>query len=349
MKGYALFVLAIALLTSGCLKQNTYLTNPSLKMGGVALKFDRASAPRNISAVIAYLSRAGYDTLTSQLNIQTDSTAGILFQDVPSGQWHLVVNALNNTAVTAYTGQTDVEVNAGTTTQIDLALVPTNQGTGNIDIVVHWGNSNDSFVALWHFDESSGTIVNDGSPYGNNGIAVGTTIIPGRFSNARSFNGAGDYVYVPEPANGSIDFGQNQSFTIDLWFKTTSDTLQDMIRKGSAPIPGFFIQTWHGNINAGIGADVNSPPPDTVLSIISDQKYNDGQWHEVRLIRDRQIQKLLLYVDGVQATAPINEPIPLFIANNHILTIGRWENSEYPLYFTGAIDEITVWNKAVYP
>ena len=165
-------------------------------------------------------------------------------------------------------------------------------------------------VAEWDFNETSGTVVHDSSIYGNNGVAVGTTIVPGRFGNAREFNGSGDYVYVPNPLNGAFNFGQNQSFTVDLWFKTTSDSLQDIIRQGSAPIPGFFIQTNHGKVNAGIGSDVNSPPPDSVIIIESNLKYNDGQWHEVRFIRDRQKQELCLYVDGLQAASPVPETFP---------------------------------------
>ena len=203
-------------------------------------------------------------------------------------------------------------------------------------------------VAEWDFNESSGTVVHDSSIYDNNGIAVGTTIVPGRFGYAREFNGNGDYVYVPDPINGAFDFGQNQSFTIDLWFKTTSNSLQDIIRKGSAPIPSFFIQTNNGKVNAGLGADANSPPPDSVITIESTLKYNDGQWHEVRFIRDRQRQKLYLYVDGVQAAPPVAETFTELVANTHILTIGRWENQTYPLYFSGTIDEIKIWNEAVY-
>jgi hypothetical protein len=141
-------------------------------------------------------------------------------------------------------------------------------------------------VAQWHMDEISRDTVYDSSRYQNDGFAIGTTITDGKFGKARSFNGNGDYIYVPDPINGSIDFGQDQSFTVDLWFRTTSDALQDIIRKGSAPIPGYFIQTEGGKVNAGVGADVSSPPPDTILVIESNLQYNDGKWHEVRFVRD---------------------------------------------------------------
>ena len=62
--------------------------------------------------------------------------------------------------------------------------------------------------ALWHFNETNGSIVHDTMGF-NNGSATGTTVVPGRFGNARSFNGNGDYVYVPPGT--SLDFGDQTS------------------------------------------------------------------------------------------------------------------------------------------
>lgn len=191
--------------------------------------------------------------------------------------------------------------------------------------------------------------MHDSSTYLNNGIAVGTTIVPGHSGNAREFNGNGDYVYVPNPVNGAFNFGQDQSFTIDVWFKTTSNSLEDIIRKGSAPVPGFFIQVDSGFVNAGLGAAVGAPSPDSVIIIESTFKSNDGNWHEVRFIRDRNTRKMYLYIDGKQAAPPVSEELPQLVANTLDLTIGRWTNQMYPLYFQGTIDQITIWNEAVYP
>ncbi|MBI3193607.1 MAG: VCBS repeat-containing protein, partial [Ignavibacteriae bacterium] len=52
-------------------------------------------------------------------------------------------------------------------------------------------------VALWHFNETSGSTVADASGSGNNGTATGTTPgVVGVFGNARGFNGTSDYVRI---------------------------------------------------------------------------------------------------------------------------------------------------------
>lgn len=92
-------------------------------------------------------------------------------------------------------------------------------------------------VALWHFDEVSGNIVTDTSPFHNNGTAYGATIVPGRFGNGRYFNGTYAFADVPNPLNGSLNFQPNQSFTIEAWFKSTAGGVQEIVRRGLRAIP----------------------------------------------------------------------------------------------------------------
>lgn len=190
--------------------------------------------------------------------------------------------------------------------------------------------------ALWHFDELTGSIVNDAAG-GNNGLAYGTSIVPGRFGNARSFNGAaGDYVHIP--SDSSLDFG-NASFTIDVWFKTTTDYGM-LIRRGMAPLPGYNLSIYQGRIGCQIGNRTDSSWPDTVLTIITPAKFNDGAWHLATMVRDRVNKKLSLYADGVLAAPPIDDNITFPITCNRPLTIGRWESDAVPDFYTGSIDEV---------
>jgi len=85
---------------------------------------------------------------------------------------------------------------------------------------------------LWHLNESAGQVAGDTSAFENAGTIIGTTVVPGRFGNARLFNGAGDYITVP--SSPAFDF-DSSGFRIDLWFKT-ADTLPAVIlRRGLAP------------------------------------------------------------------------------------------------------------------
>ena len=69
------------------------ITN-ALKTGGqVLLKFDPSSIPSGITQITASLSRPGFNPISGNLNILTDSTAEISFQNIAVGMWHLFVQA----------------------------------------------------------------------------------------------------------------------------------------------------------------------------------------------------------------------------------------------------------------
>ncbi|MBS4027668.1 MAG: hypothetical protein KGZ58_03430, partial [Ignavibacteriales bacterium] len=64
-------------------------------------------------------------------------------------------------------------------------------------------------VALYHFDETTGSTVIDASGNANNGTAVGTSIINGKFGKARSYSGS-DRVEVSA-------FNPTGAFTVEAW------------------------------------------------------------------------------------------------------------------------------------
>ncbi len=141
------FLTLFTLLISSCSK--SIITNPrtsSTSQGSVSLKMDKDTAPSNAVKVVAYLYRTNYDTLFEQLNMITSTNADILFQNVPAGNWHLEVNVLDSTQAIIYTGETDVTILAGITTQVSLTLVPTGKGSGSIEITVNWGQNTPHWV-----------------------------------------------------------------------------------------------------------------------------------------------------------------------------------------------------------
>ena len=124
----------------GCSKDNITSTQLDNK-GSISLNIDKANAPSDVVAVIAYLTRENYETLSGFLNLLSDSTADISFQSILIGTWHLKVDALNKDSVIIYSGESDVVVQEDILTQISLALIPTNNGssTGSVYIYVTWG------------------------------------------------------------------------------------------------------------------------------------------------------------------------------------------------------------------
>ena len=147
MKNLIFILLLVSVIISGCSKSTiTSPNNNSNSTGKVSLKIDKTNAPQNVVSVFAYLTKADADTLIGILNLRSDSTADISFQNISVGTWHLLVNAEDGSGAVIYTGQSEVQVVEGTTVSVSLTLVPVTSGTGNIDIYVTWGNTNSMFT-----------------------------------------------------------------------------------------------------------------------------------------------------------------------------------------------------------
>ncbi len=94
-------------------------------------------------------------------------------------------------------------------------------------------------LALWHFDEGSGSTLHDASIYHNDGTIHNTTWVPGIVGDALHFDGLTSHVDVPNSA--SLQPARN--FVIDSWFNL--DTLQF----DSVPLPDYG----HGVILGNLG------------------------------------------------------------------------------------------------
>ena len=107
--------------------------------GGLLFKIDKENAPKNVVMVEAILSRTDFDTLKASLNLINDTSADLALNNIPIGTWQLNVNAYDSLQKIVYAGETAVNVQDGITTQVNLTLIPTSTGLGNIYILVNWG------------------------------------------------------------------------------------------------------------------------------------------------------------------------------------------------------------------
>ena len=119
---------------------STEITNPAKENSGkLLLKIDKQNAPESVVYVKAYLTRENFEPISGTLNLLSDSTADLLLNEIDAGTWHLKVDAEDDSGLVLYTGETDVQVFAGFTSQVYLTLQPTGAGTGSIYINVTWG------------------------------------------------------------------------------------------------------------------------------------------------------------------------------------------------------------------
>ena len=126
------------------------LVSPTLsstsKSGQVSLKISSDSIPSNVVKVTAILSRSGEDTLTNSVEPISGNSATLNFTNVAAGTWHLKVNADDNNDKVLYSGETDIIIQSGVTTKVNLNLMPVKNSTGSIIITVNWGSANANWI-----------------------------------------------------------------------------------------------------------------------------------------------------------------------------------------------------------
>ncbi|MCW9065077.1 MAG: LamG domain-containing protein [Ignavibacteriaceae bacterium] len=144
-------------------------TSPNItdqNSGKLFLQIDKENAPESVVWLEAFLTRQGFDSVSGEMNLLSDSTADILLENIQAGEWHLKVDASDSASVVLYTGETDIQIFAGFTTQVNLVLEPTGAGTGNVYIWVTWGTGTPSaFGKAIDFDGSGDYANTFNNPY----------------------------------------------------------------------------------------------------------------------------------------------------------------------------------------
>lgn len=140
-----------------------------------------------------------------------------------------------------------------------------------------------------------------------------------------------------------------KSFTVVAWFSTNKTFTNNafIVSKGGvgADAPGYnsnygiWINT-NGNVIAGFetseGIDNN---------VVSNQKYNDGKWHNVAVTYDGR-SNLILFMDGNPVASRNTGGAAPDILGTNPIRIGS--NSFQPEnYFIGSIDDVGIWNKTL--
>ncbi len=109
---------------------------------------------QNVARIVGVLSRKGYRTQFRRFRISHD-TATCAFGNLPPGTWHIKVNAHNAGGKIIYTGESNFRVFRGSTTPVNILLLPT---TGSAKITASWGHPHARNMAL-QFDGYSGYVL----------------------------------------------------------------------------------------------------------------------------------------------------------------------------------------------
>ena len=190
--------------------------------------------------------------------------------------------------------------------------------------------------AYWKLDEPNGAVASDSVESFDAAVAGNMIWQPegGMAGGALEFDGISDYVstpYVLNPANGA--------FSAFAWVL------------GAAP--GRVILSQKGNKNL-LSADPSSGYLKTELKgngrgaqeLVSQTVITDGNWHHIGIVWDGTYRTL--YVDGdIAATDASSQGN--FTSSTNGLYIGAGKGLESGSFWSGLIDDVRLYNRAVVP
>ncbi|MFF2510505.1 exo-alpha-sialidase [Streptomyces sp. NPDC058086] len=160
---------------------------------------------------------------------------------------------------------------------------------------------------------------------------------------ALEFDGADDAVRLPY--QDRLPLG-TKDFTASLWFRyTATDGEQPLLWMGgigtTQPQVWMRAEPASHRITALITTRNGAAAP-TSASVRTASAYNDGQWHHLALRRSGGL--LTLSVDGTAVGAP---DVPGSVSRNSPFGVHVGQRMDSRAYFTGAIDEVRVYDRAL--
>ncbi|MEA2098065.1 MAG: LamG-like jellyroll fold domain-containing protein [Patescibacteria group bacterium] len=152
-----------------------------------------------------------------------------------------------------------------------------------------------------------------------------------------SFDGVDDYVSIP---NSTIFNTTN--LTISAWVNFADDSLSFIFEKGN-------VNTQYSLFSHGTDIVFRTKPVDGSYDTLSIAKasvgINNNQWHHIVGTYDGAVKKL--YVDGDEKLS--RDWVKTIETNNNGSSIGRFGGTTTGYYFNGSIDDVRIYNRALYP
>ncbi len=188
-------------------------------------------------------------------------------------------------------------------------------------------------VGYWKFNESSGDAVDSSGNLPNltnNNVTYGA----GQYGNAAYFNGSTAFFVGTGPdLNG-------QSFTFSAWLWREAGGGQEIYfsqGSGDGNHNNLHLRVYDdGLMRFGfLNNDLDAPSGTFVM----------GQWNHVVLTYDAATNARKIYLNGGEAKAS-DSSISDFIGNT-ALNIGRWIRNGGDQYWTGRIDDLKIYNRAL--
>ena len=172
----------------------------------------------------------------------------------------------------------------------------------------------------------------------NNGSVTGATLTTGKINQGYSLSGSSQYITI---STGSEFDDLDTAMTIIAWIKLTATDNECIIGKYDATDNHRFILH---RISGGKLSTILGHGTATDVSITGGTTLSTGVWYHTALTYDGTDAKL--YINGSSDATPVTASGALSF-NGETTYIGRYDDSSGSGYFSGVIDEVGIWNRAL--
>jgi len=221
-------------------------------------------------------------------------------------------------------------------------------GTSSQPFTIEVHNCPEQIDHLWNFEEVGGPVYEDFV----SGYDATCTNCPGTTAgivgNGLMFDGVGNEIGVDDYSDYSqFDINPHSSFSIEFWMKSDGvpDASQALLGRwttSSLKYWWIFLEPNEAGDSAFISARFSSLGQTYEVSSISD--VSDASWHFVTFVRSADDSLSQLYIDGdLEGESKYYTAYP-----NELLSIG-WLNAGNRFHFSGEMDELAVYRKAIAP
>jgi hypothetical protein len=223
---------------------------------------------------------------------------------------------------------------------VDIAPLPF--GDGVVDaldlelLMSYWEQSVDdpTLVAHWALDEAEGGVAYD-SAGPNDAFVIGGPIwhpVGGRVNGAIELDGIDDVVVAGAPLNPA-----DGPFSVLAWVNGGAPG-QAIISEPGGP-DWLVLDPLAGHLMTELTNAGRSAAP-----LASQTAIHDGNWHRIGLVWDGSYR--MLYVDGVVVAEDTQDGM---VNKGNGFYIGCGEDMQPGTFFSGLIDEVRIYNRAVRP
>lgn len=214
-------------------------------------------------------------------------------------------------------------------------------------------NLTNGMVAYWPLDEVQGTKTPDlASGYDMDLVNLsGSDVVAGKWGSAIRFDATRQTMLkrVNNPGE-SLPIYNNPSFSVSLWVRGLPQPDRRVFSEGSTANtqPLFNIGTHNGGVEPAVDSFIRTDTGGTGNHKYSTIPAFDDSWHHI-LYTQREVggtPVATLYVDGVKDGIVMDPRRPLTL---NTTTIGGILRGTPSAWFTGEIDDVALWTRALSP